>query len=135
MRLSWTPGNTAREEPMRLSLTRFLLAFLLVATSIPVVAQAPALLAGKAPAAWTGFDDQQAVRSALLGRIYQALVDAGIEIPFPQQDLHLRGLPDGLADALSRRAAAADPAADVPPSAAPPADSGHGRTDRGGPGR
>ena len=29
MRLSWTPGNTAREEPMRLSLTRFLLAFLL----------------------------------------------------------------------------------------------------------
>ena len=105
MRLSWTPGNTAREEPMRLSLTRFLLAFLLVATSIPVVAQAPALLAGKAPAAWTGFDDQQAVRSALLGRIYQALVDAGIEIPFPQQDLHVRGLPDQVGQvghALSR---------------------------------
>lgn len=85
--------------------------------------------------AWTGFDDQQAVRSALLGRIYQALVDAGIEIPFPQQDLHLRGLPDGLADALSRRAAAGDPAADVPPSAAPPADGGHGGTDRRAPDR
>ena len=85
--------------------------------------------------AWTGFDDQQAVRSALLGRIYQALVDAGIEIPFPQQDLHLRGLPDGLADALSRRAAAGDPAAGTPPSAAPPADGGHGGTDRRAPDR
>ena len=44
--------------------------------------------------AWTGYDDLQRVRSDLLGRIYRALNEAGIEIPFPQQDLHLRGLPD-----------------------------------------
>jgi potassium efflux system protein len=35
------------------------------------------------------------IRSDLVSRIHAALVGAGIEIPFPQQDLHLRSVPDG----------------------------------------
>lgn len=36
------------------------------------------------------------VPSAVTVAINGALVEAGIEIPFPQRDLHLRGVPDGL---------------------------------------
>ena len=35
------------------------------------------------------------VPSAVSVAINQALMDAGIEIPFPQRDLHLRGMPEG----------------------------------------
>jgi len=41
--------------------------------------------------AWTNnFGDWVKIRSDLTVRVYDALRHAGIEIPFPQQDLHLR---------------------------------------------
>lgn len=41
--------------------------------------------------AWTHqFDDWSTIRSDLMGRLHAALDDAGIEIPFPQQDVHVR---------------------------------------------
>jgi potassium efflux system protein len=43
--------------------------------------------------AWTDdFDNWVATRSALTVRIHEALRVAGIEIPFPQRDLHLRSI-------------------------------------------
>ena len=46
--------------------------------------------------AWTHeYDDWVLVRSDLVTRIHTALVQAGIQIPFPQQDVHLRSVPDG----------------------------------------
>ena len=59
--------------------------------------------------AWTGYDDLQRVRSDLLGRIYRALNEAGIEIPFPQQDLHLRSLSDDVARRLRGAGGGEDP--------------------------
>ncbi len=46
--------------------------------------------------AWTAnFDDWVRIRSELMSAIHAALNEAGIEIPFPQRDLHVRsGLPD-----------------------------------------
>jgi small-conductance mechanosensitive channel len=50
--------------------------------------------------AWTGDSgDWVNIRSQLTIRIYEALQQAGIEIPFPQQDLHLRSVS---ADAAAR---------------------------------
>ena len=41
--------------------------------------------------AWTNdFGDWVKIRSALTVRVHDALKQAGIEIPFPQHDLHLR---------------------------------------------
>jgi small-conductance mechanosensitive channel len=37
------------------------------------------------------------VPSAVTVAINEALKEAGIEIPFPQRDLHLRGVPKGFA--------------------------------------
>jgi small-conductance mechanosensitive channel len=45
-------------------------------------------------------------------RVYSALRQAGIEIPFAQRDLHLRSMSDEVAAALSRR--------DAPPPASAP---------------
>ena len=46
--------------------------------------------------AWTHeYDDWVLIRSDLVSRIHAALVGAGIEIPFPQHDLHLRSVPEG----------------------------------------
>lgn len=43
--------------------------------------------------AWTkDFGDWVNIRSQMTVRIYEALQQAGIEIPFPQQDLHLRSV-------------------------------------------
>jgi small-conductance mechanosensitive channel len=53
---------------------------------------------------WSGFDEWLEVRSDVLVAIYDALAAHGIEIPFPQRDLHIRS---GL------------PAADSRPSASP----------------
>ncbi|AKC88355.1 mechanosensitive ion channel protein MscS [Pseudoxanthomonas suwonensis] len=54
--------------------------------------------------AWTNdFDNWVSLRSQLVGRLYEALARAGIGIPFPQRDLHLRGLPDELRQALARK--------------------------------
>jgi small-conductance mechanosensitive channel len=53
--------------------------------------------------AWThNFDDASMVQSRLLARIYAALNEAGIEIPFPQQDLHLRSVSEEVLGALKR---------------------------------
>jgi small-conductance mechanosensitive channel len=50
--------------------------------------------------AWTSVDDAVAVRSELAVAAYQALTEAGIEIPFPQRDLHLRSVDTGLIEQL-----------------------------------
>jgi small-conductance mechanosensitive channel len=50
--------------------------------------------------AWTSVDDAIAVRSELAVAAYQALTEAGIEIPFPQRDLHLRSVDNGLVERL-----------------------------------
>ncbi|MEN4920073.1 mechanosensitive ion channel domain-containing protein [Achromobacter spanius] len=64
--------------------------------------------------AWTyDFDRWIDIRSDLLTRMYDALREAGIEIPFPQQVLHLRSVSDEAGQALAAR-----------PPAAPPAESG-----------
>jgi potassium-dependent mechanosensitive channel len=49
--------------------------------------------------AWTdNFADWVAIRSALTVRVHDALVEAGISIPFPQHDLHLKSVsPEALA--------------------------------------
>lgn len=51
--------------------------------------------------AWTyDFDRWIDIRSDLMTRMYDALREAGIEIPFPQRDLHLRTVSDGASAAL-----------------------------------
>lgn len=43
--------------------------------------------------AWTNdFDNWGAIRSNMAVRVYDALMAAGIQIPYPQQDLHLRSI-------------------------------------------
>jgi small-conductance mechanosensitive channel len=42
---------------------------------------------------WTLMDHFLAAQSSVVGAIYQALSEAGIEIPFPQRDVRLRTLP------------------------------------------
>jgi small-conductance mechanosensitive channel len=50
--------------------------------------------------AWTRFDDYPVVRSGLGLAIHAALADAGIAIPFPQQELHLKSVDRGLVEQL-----------------------------------
>ncbi|MEO8408208.1 MAG: mechanosensitive ion channel domain-containing protein, partial [Oxalobacteraceae bacterium] len=46
---------------------------------------------------WTGqFDRSGPIRSALCVAISKALAGAAIEMPFPQRDLHLRSMDDGM---------------------------------------
>ena len=53
--------------------------------------------------AWTeNFDDAIFVRSALALDIHAALTGAGIEIPFPQRDLHLRSIDPEILSQLQR---------------------------------
>ena len=64
--------------------------------------------------AWTyDFDRWIDIRSDLLTRMYDALREAGIEIPLPQQDLHLRSISEEAGTALTadrrRRADAPGP--------------------------
>ncbi len=54
--------------------------------------------------AWAG-DEFVRVASELRVAISQALAEAGIEIPFPQRDLHLRSVDVGVAGALSGQSA------------------------------
>ncbi|GAB3344230.1 mechanosensitive ion channel family protein [Marilutibacter aestuarii] len=52
--------------------------------------------------AWTrDYDNWVGIRSRLLTRIYAVLNENGIEIPFPQQDLHLRSVSEAARAALS----------------------------------
>ncbi|MFD4841476.1 mechanosensitive ion channel domain-containing protein [Achromobacter sp. NPDC058515] len=62
--------------------------------------------------AWTyDFDRWIDIRSDLLTRMYDALREAGIEIPFPQRDLHLRSISEEASHAL----AASQPSRPAPP--------------------
>ncbi|MGD8307856.1 MAG: mechanosensitive ion channel [Chromatiales bacterium] len=54
--------------------------------------------------AWTSTADWLTVRSELRVAIHRALREAGIEIPFPQRDLHLRSVDPAASDALQRSA-------------------------------
>ncbi len=49
---------------------------------------------------WTQFDDQFQVRSELGIRVNERLAAAGVAIPFPQRDLHLRSIDADAAEAL-----------------------------------
>jgi len=54
--------------------------------------------------AWTHeFSDWVRIRSDLTVRVHDAIVAAGIEIPFPQQDLHLRSVSAEAGAALATR--------------------------------
>jgi small-conductance mechanosensitive channel len=72
--------------------------------------------------AWTHeFGEWVTIRTELTMRVYEALKAAGIEIPFPQQDLHLRSVaPEAGAMLAGQRPAESshDPA---PPASRPPA--------------
>ena len=62
--------------------------------------------------AWTDdFDQWLAIRSEMAIEIHRALSEAGIEIPFPQRDLHLRSLAPGLESKLAAAVQAAPGAA------------------------
>jgi potassium efflux system protein len=50
--------------------------------------------------AWVDYDEGLTQTSAILSEIYDALAEAGIEIPFPQRDLHLRSVSDEAGRAL-----------------------------------
>jgi len=51
---------------------------------------------------WTTMDNGVTTKSEVAINIYDALADAGIEIPFPQSDLHLRSVDPGI-QGLSRQ--------------------------------
>jgi small-conductance mechanosensitive channel len=60
--------------------------------------------------AWTNnFGDWVKIRSNLTVRVHDALRAAGVEIPFPQQDLHVRSVSAAAAAALAGRAPAQGP--------------------------
>jgi small-conductance mechanosensitive channel len=71
---------------------------------------------------WTSAGDTWGtVRSAAMVEIYDALAKAGIEIPFPQRDLHVRSIaPDALLAATSGHAANAATGASSTPSTSSP---------------
>jgi potassium efflux system protein len=49
---------------------------------------------------WVDYDEGLTQTSAILSAIYDALAEAGIEIPFPQRDLHLRSVSENAGRAL-----------------------------------
>jgi small-conductance mechanosensitive channel len=52
--------------------------------------------------AWTNnFGDWVKIRSHLTVRVHDAIIAAGIEIPFPQQDVHLRTITPAAGAALA----------------------------------
>jgi potassium efflux system protein len=58
--------------------------------------------------AWASYDDHIFVRSRLALAVHAALGEAGIEIPFPQQDLHLRSIEPTLFDKFRPKREAPD---------------------------
>jgi len=74
---------------------------------------------------WTGnYDDGLAIQSDLHVAVNRALAEAGIEIPYPQRDLHIRGI-DGVSPAAADALATARPA---PPGPASESGPGPART-------
>jgi potassium efflux system protein len=61
---------------------------------------------------WVAF-----VASDLRYTIHKALKEAGIEIPFPQRDVNVRGLKEAVADSVADAVAQAPRAANKPPAA------------------
>lgn len=62
--------------------------------------------------AWTqDFDNASSVRSLLLQRLHAVLVQAGIEIPFPQQDVHVRTVSEEVLRSLAPRPSSSGDAA------------------------
>jgi potassium-dependent mechanosensitive channel len=59
------------------------------------------------------------IRSDLYVRVYEALGEAGIEIPFPQQDLHLRSVSVDAGAVLAGRRPGDDAVEKTPPASAP----------------
>ena len=54
--------------------------------------------------AWTyDYDNSATIRSDMVTRIFAALTQAGIELPFPQQDVHLRSVSEEAGARLMRR--------------------------------
>jgi len=71
--------------------------------------------------AWTNnFGDWVKIRSELTVRVYDALAEAGIEIPFPQQDLHLRSVSSEAGAQLAARPGEPRAGADAANGEAPP---------------
>jgi len=69
---------------------------------------------------WTNtFGDWVKIRSELYVRVYDALGAAGIEIPFPQQDLHLRSVSIDAGARLAGRRPEGDAVEKTPPASAP----------------
>ncbi|MBK6350898.1 MAG: mechanosensitive ion channel [Proteobacteria bacterium] len=63
--------------------------------------------------AWTNdFGDWVAIRTEMTARVYEALMQEGIEIPFPQQAVHIRNV----SPASGRQSAGAMPPPDAPRS-------------------
>jgi small-conductance mechanosensitive channel len=99
-----------------------------VTQSTPGIASEPApavLFSGFGPSSldfairsWTNnFGDWVKIRSDLHVRVYEALRHAGIEIPFPQQDLHVRTISHAAGDMLSgRRPSPPSPAGSTTPA-------------------
>ena len=107
--LNWTLGEKSRRLDVNVGvaygsdLKRVLEILMDAATATPGVATSPAAsvtFAGMGASslnlsvsAWTNdFDNSGAIRSDMTVRIYDALTAAGIEMPFPQQDVHLRSV-------------------------------------------
>jgi small-conductance mechanosensitive channel len=91
-----------------------------VSKSTPGVATTPEpsiVLTGFGPSsldfsirAWTNtFGEWVAIRSELAIRVHDALRHAGISIPFPQQDVHLRSIAPEAGAALARQTPPAGP--------------------------
>ncbi len=78
--------------------------------------------------AWTNdFSDWVPIRSQLTIGVYEALRAAGIEIPFPQHDVHLRSVSDKVVARMTATAAASAgpaPAGPPPVGPAPAGDTG-----------
>jgi small-conductance mechanosensitive channel len=70
--------------------------------------------------AWThDFDNWINIRSDLMARMYDALRQAGIEIAFPQRDLHLRTVSDEASAALGVGRRTGAPGSNAPESDTP----------------
>jgi small-conductance mechanosensitive channel len=91
-----------------------------VTAAAPGIATEPAptvLFSGFGPSsldfgirAWTNnFGDWVKIRSDLNVRVYDALVAAGIQIPFPQQDVHLRTVSPAVSGVLAALVTPAGP--------------------------
>jgi small-conductance mechanosensitive channel len=133
--INWTLSDMDRRIDVNLGVAygndpkRVLELLMEVTQSTPGIATEPApsvLFSGFGPSSldfairsWTNnFGDWVKIRSDLHVRVYEALRHAGIEIPFPQQDLHLRTVSPAAGERLSGRRSPPD--APEAPDAKPP---------------